>query len=58
VKLAGLVLREMEDGPVEPAELEALPEAEWEAWSALLVLLDNLLRTGDPDTTAEPETTV
>lgn len=58
VKLAGLVLREMEDGPVDPAELEALPDPEREAWDALLVLLDNLLRTGDPDTTAEPETTV
>ena len=54
-RLAAMVLREMDEGErLEAAEIDALSGPEREAWDALLVLLDNLLRTGDPDTEAKP----
>lgn len=55
LRLTAMVLREMDEGErLEAAEIDALPGLEREAWDALLVLLDNLLRTGDPDTEAKP----
>ena len=55
LRLTSMVLREMDEGErLEAAEIDALPGPEREAWDALLVLIDNLLRTGDPDTEAAP----
>ena len=55
LRLTAMVLREMDEGErLEAAEIDALPGPEREAWDALLVLIDNLLRTGDPDTEAKP----
>lgn len=55
LRLTAMVLREMDEGErLEAAEIDALSGPEREAWDALLVLLDNLLRTGDPDTEAKP----
>lgn len=56
LRLTAMVLREMDEGErLEAAEIDALPGPEREAWDALLVLLDNLLRTGDPDTEVSNE---
>ena len=55
LRLTAMLLREMDEGErLEAAEIDALPGPEREAWDALLVLIDNLLRTGDPDTEAAP----
>ena len=55
LRLTAMVLREMDEGErLEAAEIDTLAGPEREAWDALLVLLDNLLRTGDPDTEAKP----
>lgn len=55
LRLTAMLLREMDEGErLEAAEIDALPGLEREAWDALLVLIDNLLRTGDPDTEATP----
>lgn len=54
--LASLAHREaLGEEPATPAELEEMSGAQREAWDALLVLLDNLFRTGDPDTSADAD---